>query len=382
MNMSFALVEWKEETDNESWSIVSTTQIKNFDKNDFLDGLDETSVYLIEWRGGLKKKPKGGWPLYEATVHKIAERQSTLEKIMRTQHHSSPKLLTKRKYRPNPRFAEEETGNNRPSSPKKKQASVGNLDKELLEKIKVHHGLPLISSAATVVAPTSPGSASLTPPLPKCPTTPSSAPPSPGSSTKSPLPKCPAAPSSAPPASPPSLSPASPLADIIGQLKAENEVLRHELENLKTNVVSQMPKLLNTMCKLGQWLEANEQSSQKQMALPSSLPENLEIHPGSGVYVPRNVLWSASHANSPTTMARMLLLGVFDIEVLLKSNLRGGKSRNANSEETKEALDRDKINAIMNAVIQKFPGTTRGQIGTAINQKVTELRLCKKTQQT
>ena len=34
------------------------------------------------------------------------------------------------------------------------------------------------------------------------------------------------------------------------------------------------------------------------------------------------------------------------------------------------------------AVIQKFLGTTRGQLGVAINQKVTELRTSKKTQQT
>ncbi|KAK7172364.1 hypothetical protein R3I93_004630 [Phoxinus phoxinus] len=109
------------------------------------------------------------------------------------------------------------------------------------------------------------------------------------------------------------------------------------------------------MGKLGKWLEAKEQSPQEQLASPSSIQETLEIHLGSGVYVPKNVLWSASHANSPTTMARRLLLGVFDIETLLKSNLR-------------------------DTVIQKCPGTTRGQLGVAINQKVTELRTFKKTQ--
>ncbi|XP_034168591.2 uncharacterized protein LOC113523749 [Pangasianodon hypophthalmus] len=65
----------------------------------------------------------------------------------------------------------------------------------------------------------------------------------------------------------------------------------------------------------------------------------------------KNVFWSASHANSPTTMARMLLLGVFDIETLLKSNLRGGKSKNANPGETNVAMDRAKINAIISMYI-------------------------------
>jgi len=50
------------------------------------------------------------------------------------------------------------------------------------------------------------------------------------------------------------------------------------------------------------------------------LSPQLKIHPGSGVHVQKNVLWSASHANSPTTMARMLLLGVFDIDTLLKAS--------------------------------------------------------------
>ncbi|XP_034148958.1 uncharacterized protein LOC117594702 isoform X2 [Esox lucius] len=360
----FALVEWKDETEKESWSIVPTSHIKNFTCNDFLDGLDESSVHIIEWRGGLKKKPKGGWPLYEATVHKVAERQSTLEKLQheRTQHQSSSKPLTKRKCKTNPKFVEEETSDHGPSSPKKRQTD-GNLDREILEKIKLHHGPRLSSATNSVASPTSPSSA-----LPHSPP---------------PVSNCPPASPSAPPASssPGSLSLTSPSPDprsIVAQLKAENEALKIELENIKTNVVSQMPKLLMTMGKLEKWLDEKEQTPQELLS-PSSIQETLEIHPGSGVYVPKNVLWSASHANTPTTMARMLLLGVFDIETLLKSNLRGGKSKNVSPGETKEPLDRIKIDAIMNAVIQKFPGTTRGQLGVAINQKVTELRKSQKT---
>ncbi|RXN35919.1 trypsin I-P1-like protein [Labeo rohita] len=104
------------------------------------------------------------------------------------------------------------------------------------------------------------------------------------------------------------------------------------------------------MCKLGKWLEAKEQRPQEQLALPATIQDTLEIYPGSGVCVPKNVLWSASHTNSPTTMARMLLLGVFDIEILLKSNLRGGKSKNASPGETKEPLDSKKTDAIMSQI--------------------------------
>ncbi|XP_055049587.2 uncharacterized protein [Misgurnus anguillicaudatus] len=222
---------------------------------------------------------------------------------------------------------------------------------------------------------------------------PLSAPPSPASSLSAPpsntSPKSTRAPMSAPssPASSSSTSSSptsliSPSSDIIAELKAENEALKMELDNLKTSVISQMPKLLSTMCKLEKWLEVKEQSPFQQLASPSTIQESLEIYPDSGVCVPKNVLWSANHANTPTTMARMLLIGVFDIDTLLKSNLRGGTSKKGSAGETKEALDRIKIDAIMNAVIQKFPGTTRGQIGVAINQKVTELRASKKTLET
>ncbi|XP_073669375.1 uncharacterized protein [Paramisgurnus dabryanus] len=473
----FALVEWNEEADNESWSIVPTSHIKNFDNNKYLDGLDERSVYLIEWRAGLKKKPRGGWPLYEAKVHKVAERQSTLEKLMSTKCQSSPKLLSKRKCRPNPKF-EVETSNYGPPSPKKRQSNGENMDRELLEKIKLHHGFSSATSdtppsptscppPSSLSAPPSHTSPSSIPPLPKAPRAPLSAPPTPSSSLSAPRshtsskapraqlsappspaswlsgppsftsPKAPRATLSAPPSpasssstsltspkvpratlsappspaswlsappsraspkshharlsappspasslsaplsntsakaqhaplsappspasslsappsntspkstrapmsapsspasssstssSPTSSSPTSltsPSPDMIAELKAENEALKMELDNLKTSVISQMPKLLSTMCKLEKWLEVKEQSPFQQRASPSTIQESLEIYPDSGVCVPKNVLWSANHANTPTTMARMLLIGVFDIDTLLKSNLRG-----------------------------------------------------------
>ncbi|KAB5543431.1 hypothetical protein PHYPO_G00079060 [Pangasianodon hypophthalmus] len=206
--------------DHSSWKSLSVTLHS--------DGLDDTSVYLIEWRGGLKKKPKGRRPLYEATVHKIAEKQCTLEKLMRTQRQSSPKLLSKRKCRPNPKFVEEETSNDGPSSPKKK-----------------------CQNSSVQCASWGNG------------------------------------------------------------LKQRSRAHRNNWHHLPP------------YRKLLKFTKAQEFVCQK------------------------NVFWSASHANSPTTMARMLLLGVFDIETLLKSNLRGGKSKNANPGETNVAMDRAKINAII-----------------------------------
>ncbi len=33
--------------------------------------MDEKDVYLVEWHQGVKE-PKGGWPVYEASIIKIA----------------------------------------------------------------------------------------------------------------------------------------------------------------------------------------------------------------------------------------------------------------------------------------------------------------------
>ncbi|KAL7886019.1 hypothetical protein AOLI_G00063140 [Acnodon oligacanthus] len=133
--------------------------------------------------------------------------------------------------------------------------------------------------------------------------------------------------------------------------KWENEVLKRDLDAFKTSVVSHMPKLLHTMERLDTWLETKGQSPQPQLPSPSSIQGTLEMHPGSGVYVPKKCV---------------------------VSNLRGGMSKKADPGEAKEALDVAKVDALMNAMIQKFPGTTRGQLGVALNQKLTELRASKK----
>ncbi|XP_051999936.1 uncharacterized protein LOC127655912 isoform X1 [Xyrauchen texanus] len=74
--------------------------------------------------------------------------------------------------------------------------------------------------------------------------------------------------------------------------------------------------------------------------------------------------------------ARILLLGVFDIETLVKSNLRGGESKvsKGGDGERRSGLDEIKVKAIMDAVMSKH-SVSAGQIGTALNGKMAELRL-------
>ncbi|XP_046885218.1 uncharacterized protein LOC124473635 [Hypomesus transpacificus] len=101
---------------------------------------------------------------------------------------------------------------------------------------------------------------------------------------------------------------------------------------------------------------------------------HIEVYPGSGVFCEIRSWHAANQTQSPTAMARTLLLGVFDMDTLMNSNLRGGRSRRPTYPEQRNALDPHKINAIYNATLARFPLARKGQIGTGINSKLSEIR--------
>ncbi|KAF1375318.1 hypothetical protein PFLUV_G00218550 [Perca fluviatilis] len=100
----------------------------------------------------------------------------------------------------------------------------------------------------------------------------------------------------------------------------------------------------------------------------------VEVYPGSGVLCDFRSWQAANQAPSPTAMARLLLLGVFDMHTLMNSNLRGGRSRRPAFHPQRNALDPHKINAIFNAILARFPLAKRGVIGSGINSKLSEIR--------
>lgn len=72
----------------------------------------------------------------------------------------------------------------------------------------------------------------------------------------------------------------------------------------------------------------------------------VEVYPGSGVLCDIRSWQAANQTQSPTAMARTLLMGVFDMTTLMNSNLRGGRSRRPAFQPQRSALDPHKINAI------------------------------------
>ncbi|TNM99389.1 uncharacterized protein [Takifugu rubripes] len=100
----------------------------------------------------------------------------------------------------------------------------------------------------------------------------------------------------------------------------------------------------------------------------------VEVYPGSGVLCDIRSWQAANQAQSPTAMARTLLMGVFDMNTLMNSNLRGGRSRRPAFQPQRSALDPHKINAIFNAILARFPLAKKGVIGSGINSKLSEIR--------
>ncbi|GAB6029388.1 hypothetical protein CHUAL_005153 [Chamberlinius hualienensis] len=115
--------------------------------------------------------------------------------------------------------------------------------------------------------------------------------------------------------------------------------------------------------------------------LPStSLPndDQVEIFPGSGVLVPRMAFYNAQQCTNSASYVRALVQAVFPKSVLVRSNLRGGKSKTPvgmpQPSTKREKLDPVRLEAIYNAVYERFPGVKRGKLGICVNNYICGLR--------
>ena len=73
----------------------------------------------------------------------------------------------------------------------------------------------------------------------------------------------------------------------------------------------------------------------------------MPLYPGCPVTVAKSALTVAELSPTPTSMARALLLAMFDVPTLLVSNLKGGSSKRPGMEERRlQKLDDAKLDAI------------------------------------
>ncbi|KAJ7990690.1 hypothetical protein DPEC_G00303010 [Dallia pectoralis] len=73
-------------------------------------------------------------------------------------------------------------------------------------------------------------------------------------------------------------------------------------------------------------------------------------------------------------MARVLLMGLFSLDVLLKSNVKGGVSKLDSSAERRQALDPRILQALQAAVVNQFPTAKEADVRKSINRRICELR--------
>ncbi|CAG5100594.1 Protein of unknown function [Cotesia congregata] len=108
---------------------------------------------------------------------------------------------------------------------------------------------------------------------------------------------------------------------------------------------------------------------------PRDPDDQVELgHAGSNVFIPLKCWTAANAQTSFTSMAISLVKSVFSTEERLRSNLRGKRSRINRDAPIRPALDELKMNAIEEAVKNKFDNYKKSYFGSAINNMLNDER--------
>lgn len=319
------MVQWKAGADKGKFSEVSTDAVRNYNDEDFdEDGnpIEEGQTEaIVEWRQG--KKQKHGWPLHAGAVLFVHNNRFAIAKKM--QECVEKKDLGKRLKRPlktPKRYESSSDGSD--TEPVKKTSSETSMAKQCLQKYKSG------STAETRDVEV------------------------------------------------------DHLKSV--QLQKENQDLKEENHNLKEMLFKEMPMFLTEIKEILHRSMNNIRRSSTPEVDPPTTPKSghsmktgtptqvldkVEIYPGTGVFCDKLVWALANNSHTATSFVRTLLVNLFPLDVLLKSNLRG---RSKDTTEHRPALDATKIDAIYRATLQKWPNTPQAVIGSAINGKLAELR--------
>ncbi|XP_023809697.1 uncharacterized protein LOC111947331 [Oryzias latipes] len=346
MERKFAVVRWSEGKDAGKLSEVKTETIRAYDDSKMDQHGNPIVAYsaIVEWRHG--KKPRGGWPHYRGTVLFVsATRFEATRKINLLLKTDEPLELTKRKS-VLPQKYQDESDN---STDTDSQILTESLQ---VKKSKVQKRKDPAEDFLEMYC-------------------------HPQTSSRNPE-------------------------KTVSELMQEIKELKEENANLKEMVVQDIPELMKTMKHViksviptkRSRLELNtppmppqsfsssppsppgatESSSVSDTVTPSqkdSQSSKVEIYPGTGVLVEKLAWTYALNSHSATGFVRHLVTAVFPPEILLVSNLRGGKRGGGDA---RLPLDKHKLDAIYSATLERWPGTQIASIGTTINCKITELR--------
>ncbi|XP_036930491.1 uncharacterized protein LOC119023486 [Acanthopagrus latus] len=314
MERKFAVVQWSEGEDFGKLSEIKTDAIRGYDDSKMDHDGNPISNYsaVIEWRHG--KKQRGGWPHYRGTIIFVsATRFETTCKLNSLLKEDEPAELTKRVSVASQKYGDDSDGSTdtETQSLQVKRSKVPTRTDPADEFLKQYDVPGLLQSMRNIIdSVASPERSRL-----ELNTTPLALPGSPQSGSSSPS---------------------------------------------ATSLLS-MPR--STL--------SSSKSASVTPSLTVSQSSKVEIHPGTGVMVERLAWAYALNANSASVFVRHLLTAVFPVEVLLVSNLRGNKRGRGDA---RLPLDKNKLDAIYSATLERWPGTQLSSIGSTINAKITELR--------
>ncbi|KAK6490972.1 hypothetical protein HHUSO_G5683 [Huso huso] len=334
----YLLVKWSSGSDKYKISIIPAVWVRNFDEDTFEENGDiDSRSYVAEWRSG-KKTPRGGWPVYDCEVLKMSAKESDL-KINEVDQTENKTAASKRLIMRNKRYMDDSSSDSEPIQQNKKMSAKQDRCDNILKKLKAAHE-EVDSEADQLMA----------------------------------------------------------LKNKVEKLEEENNSLKHKVVQAIPAILQKLEVLEQKTCEriiyssdsdlqsrygtptrsTGNSTEALA-SSKSVLSAPVSPPPmkaagKVEIHPGSKVFV-EELAWALTNkATSCSSFVRSLTLAVFDVETLVRSNLRGGRNKRQQDGERKDALDSTKDHAIYAATLAKFPTATKSQIGSTINGKIAELR--------
>ncbi|KAJ8000990.1 hypothetical protein DPEC_G00186170 [Dallia pectoralis] len=105
-------------------------------------------------------------------------------------------------------------------------------------------------------------------------------------------------------------------------------------------------------------------------------PSQVKIGIDGTVTVSSHCWETAKACTTPNGMERVLLMGLFSLDVLLKSNVEGGVSKLDSSAERRQALDPRILTryTLQAAVVNQFPTAKEADVRKSINSRICELR--------
>ncbi|XP_066600966.1 uncharacterized protein [Prorops nasuta] len=324
----FALVKWTEGTAKNTYSTdVPVEWIRNFDFCKYNSDYKCKKIpYAIEWRNG-RKRPKGGWNLFDGLIIQISEKQEELENTLQIiEGVKSPRCSNQ--------GLEENTSDDNPHS--MDTSSTEDSDIELKEISKKPRYEASENSAQLNAWDRRDNLWSNSKPK---------------ESQVSAFPDY------------KELSKTmQEQSDKIMQLEKDVAELKRNYTNLK---------------KMGSYKNCSEDEDENE--------KMVEIYKGSGIKITENQWNFAKTRNSYTGMAIALMMASFPLETLLRSNLKGGAPKIKTEGEDKvsvhTALDPNKLKAIKDAVKAAHPVVYNASIlGTALNNKLNQLRHQQKPQ--